>query len=174
MRRLLHAVLAVALVTLAWSVVAAAPQGAGSTQEPRQIPGLTTADQFPRGCVDCHIDRPDVGMDTRLSTNMQQWQAEVPPELLARVKAFSPAGMSLTGAHPASGDVASSQIPTSCLTCHAQASTIAPPFNQLLHGLHLTGEGNHFLTMFQGECTHCHKLDKTTGSWSMGSGAETG
>lgn len=169
MRRLLHAVLVVGVVMVVGSVAVAAPQEAS-----REIPGLTAPDQFPRGCVDCHIDRPDLGMDTRLSTNMQQWQAEVPPELLARVKAFSPAGMSLTGVHPASGDAASTPIPTSCLTCHAQASTIAPPFNQLLHGLHLTGEGNHFLTMFQGECTHCHKLDKTTGSWSMGSGAETG
>jgi len=28
------------------------------------------------------------------------------------------------------------------------------------------------MTLFQGECTHCHKLDAMTGKWSMPSGPE--
>jgi hypothetical protein len=38
-----------------------------------QIPGVTAPDQFPRGCVDCHVNRPDLKMDVRISTIMRQW-----------------------------------------------------------------------------------------------------
>ncbi len=140
----------------------------------RRIPGLTAPDQFPRGCVDCHVNRPDLKMDVRLSTLMQRWQAQVAPEVLARVRAFSPPGMPVKGIHPRiKGDLAHLRIPEACLKCHTQRSRSAPPFGQLLHGLHLVGgEKNHFLLMFQGECTHCHKLDAATGSWSLGSGTE--
>jgi len=45
---------------------------------------------------------------------------------------------------------------------------------RMLHRVHLSG-GNesHFLTLFQSECTHCHKLDMSTGRWGLGSGTET-
>ncbi len=113
-------------------------------------------------------------MDVRISTLMQQWQANVVPALLARVREFAPAGMPLKGIHPKiEGGLAEILIPDVCLKCHSQMSKLAPPFSQLLHGLHLVGgEKNHFLSMFQGECTHCHKLDPATGLWSLGSGVE--
>ena len=138
----------------------------------RQIPGLTAPDQFPRGCVDCHVNMPDRNMDVRLSTLMRGWQEEVEPVLLARVRGLTPAAVALKGRHP-KVDVAAEEIPTACLKCHSQASTTAPPFDRLMHGLHLVGgAGNHFLSLFQGECTHCHKLDQATAGWSLGRGTE--
>ncbi|HOX26210.1 MAG TPA: hypothetical protein PLL30_08390 [Candidatus Krumholzibacteria bacterium] len=139
---------------------------------PRSIPGITTPDQFPRGCVDCHVDRPDLQMDVRLSTLMRQWQQGVSAEMLERVRVFSPASLTLAGRHP-EVEMPFGRVPDDCLECHGRDSTSAPPFATLLHGLHLAGsESNHFVAMFQGECTHCHKLDASSGSWSLGSGAE--
>lgn len=59
------------------------------------------------------------------------------------------------------------------VTCYGSGSKMAPPFSQMLHAIHLSGgEKNSFLTMFQGECTYCHKLDLVTGRWTIRSGAE--
>jgi hypothetical protein len=136
----------------------------------RQIPGITAPDAFPRGCVDCHVVQPDQKMDVRLSTLMRHWQDKVDPAFLARVRSFTPADIALKGKHP---KVSIEEVPQGCLACHARDSKLAPPFDRLLHGLHLVGgEKNHFLSVFQGECTHCHKLDKATGAWSLGSGKE--
>jgi hypothetical protein len=44
---------------------------------------------------------------------------------------------------------------------------------RMAHPVHLTGgDENHFMTLFQGECTHCHKLDRATGAWSIPSAPE--
>ncbi len=137
---------------------------------PRAIPGITTADAYPSACVDCHVVYPAMGMDTRLSALLEQWSEKVEPAFLARVQAYAPAGLALAGKHP---QVPAADIPSSCLACHGRGSTEAPPFAQMLHGIHLTGgERNHFLTVFQGECTHCHKLDPSTGRWWLPSGDE--
>jgi hypothetical protein len=138
----------------------------------RALPGLTAPDQFPRGCVDCHVDRPDLGMDVRLSTQMRQWEVAVEAGFLERVRAFTPADMRLDGRHP-KVEGTGGEIPASCLVCHAAKSKEAPPFGRLLHGLHYAGGAeNHFVSLFGGECLHCHKLDPATAVWSLGSGEE--
>jgi cytochrome c553 len=138
----------------------------------RKIPAINADDQFPRACVDCHLNYTDMNMDTRLSTLMAEWQKEVHPKLLAMAQAAAPEGMTLKGKHPVVGDPAKN-IPKNCLTCHARGSKIAPPFAVMLHEIHLTGgDENHFMTIFQGECTHCHKLNLKTGQWTIPSGAE--
>ena len=113
-------------------------------------------------------------MDLRFSTLMKQWQNEVAPGFLAKVQKFSPAEMKLKGKHPKiKGELEHVQIPDACLKCHSQKSKFAPPFVQLLHGLHLVGgTDNEFMTKFHGECTHCHKLDMNTGQWTVPSGKE--
>jgi hypothetical protein len=146
-----------------------------TTQAPppvRKIPGITAEDQFPHACVDCHINRPDMNMDVRLSTHMKEWNNKVDPALLAKAQECAPTGLTLKGKHPIVTD-ALKNIPAGCLKCHGKASTEAPPFSRMLHLIHLSGgEKNHFLTMFQGECTHCHKLNMSTGKWSLPSGPE--
>jgi len=138
----------------------------------REIPGLTAEDKFPHGCVDCHINMPDRNQDERISTLMSKWNEKVEPELLERAQAVAPAGITLKGTHPIVPS-ALKDIPAVCLLCHGKISKKAPPLGQLLHVIHLSGgEDNHFLTIFQGECTYCHKMNKETGTWSIPSGPE--
>jgi len=176
MQKLLQVMMASTFLIAVRSIaVAASPEGQPPPlPAPRLIPGVTAPDQFPRGCVDCHVNRLDVEKDVRLSTFMQEWQVQVAPLFLAKVRTFSPAEMPLKGKHPKiGGGLADIPIPSTCLKCHSRTSKTAPPFARLLHGLHLVGgEKNHFVTMFQGECTHCHKLDTATGRWSLGGGTE--
>jgi len=145
------------------------PPGAEAPPPARAIPGLNTEDRFRGGCVDCHVALPT--MDVRLSTLMAQWGEQVRPALLAKAQAAAPAGLALKGKHPGAPG-ALKQIPGSCLPCHGKTSKTAPPFAQMIHLIHLAGEPNHFLAEFQGECTHCHKLDLASGHWSMPSGPE--
>jgi len=139
---------------------------------PREIPGLTTEDHFPLGCVDCHINMPERNQDERLSTLMSHWSQRVDPGLMEKTRAVSPAEMVFKEIHPRA-PASLKDIPATCLSCHEKLSTRAPPLAPLLHAIHLTGgEENHFLSIFQGECTHCHKLDRDTGVWSIPSGPE--
>ena len=63
----------------------------------RGIPGLTEEDQFPRGCVDCHINMPERKQDERISTLMSGWAEKVEPGLLEKAQALAPAGITLKG-----------------------------------------------------------------------------
>lgn len=163
----------IVFIALGVAALIAAPQeGPPHPSALRPIPGLTAPDAYPGGCIDCHVNLPDRGLDTRLSVRMQAWQKGADPAFLGKVKAYTPEGIALTGRHPEVGG-ALAEIPNGCLKCHSRTSRTAPPFDRLLHGLHLTGgERNHYLSLFQGECTHCHKLDQNTGAWSFASGSE--
>jgi hypothetical protein len=131
----------------------------------RKIPGITAKDAYPRGCVDCHVNPQDAPV--AFSVFMKQWNDQVDPKVVARLQPFAPKGMTLKGKHPNVSAMVK-DIPGGCLKCHAKGSKIAAPFATMIHGIHLTGgDGNAFLTTFQGECTHCHKLNATTGEWSL-------
>ncbi len=170
---LLLVVLALSLV--AFGVAAFEQGGQDSTSAPpaeRKIPGITADDPFPNSCVSCHINYVEMGMDTRFGTLMKRWNDAVEPSLVAKVKACAPSGITLKGKHP-KVPKALEDVPAGCLKCHAKDSTTAPPFSCMIHVIHLTGgKENNFLTVFQGECTYCHKLDPSTGRWSMPSGPE--
>jgi hypothetical protein len=138
----------------------------------RQVPGLTAADPFPNGCVDCHINMPERKQDERISTLMARWNKDAGPKLLQRAQAAAPAGMKLKGKHP-NTPASLKNIPAACMSCHGKGSKSAPSFSTMLHVIHYTGgEKSHYLTIFQGECTHCHKMDAKTGAWTMPSGPE--
>ena len=78
----------------------------------------------------------------------------------------------IDGRHPRAGD-SLADIPNACLECHGRDAEEAPPFARLLHAIHLTGGAESvFMTVYQGECTHCHKLDPASGAWSLASGPE--
>jgi hypothetical protein len=129
----------------------------GQQEEPAvpEIPGITVGDEKVRGCVDCHREViPE--RDYRLST-----------KLIKLVK---------EGNHP---DVVASvkNKPDDCLICHskqAAKSIGTEPFARMMHRIHLVGGAdNHFITRYQGECTHCHVLNKETGEFSIKSGQES-
>ncbi|MEO8033287.1 MAG: hypothetical protein ABI837_02570 [Acidobacteriota bacterium] len=137
-------------------------------QPARKIPGITVKDAYPRACVDCHTGK--AGAPPLLTAILKQWSVKVDAKDLARMQAFAPKGMTLKGKHP--GGAAIKDIPAACVKCHGAMAKLAPQFPAMIHGIHLTGgDANPFLTTFQGECTHCHKLS-TTAQWSTPSGAE--
>jgi hypothetical protein len=158
---------AVALTAAAASQTPAALQGAAV----RQIPGLTAKDAFPNGCVDCHIDGKNGNL--RMSALMAAWTKAVPAPLADKARASSVTASRIKGKHPPMANV-KANIPQTCLAgCHKKGSTIAPPFAQLMHTVHLAGGSqNRYLTAYQGECMHCHKLDQKTGTWKMPTGPE--
>jgi len=61
-------------------------------------------------------------------------------------------------------------IPASCMKCHVKTSKNA--FAPIMHRKHLGADTSAFLVKFDGECTHCHKLDRKTGLWAIPSAAE--
>jgi len=159
------------LAVVSLSVPRIAPAQDVDRERMRAIPGITAEDDFPLACVSCHVMLPD-GMDARISTLMQRWRVDVDSTLLAKAQASAPAGLKLAGKHPEAQESLQS-IPLGCLTCHGRDASLAPPFNRLIHSIHLVGgEANHFMTMFRGECTYCHKLDPGSGAWSIPTGTE--
>jgi len=152
-------------------VPAAVGQAASQAPAIRQIPGLTSKDAYPNGCVDCHV--VGKGADMRISALMATWTSAVPVALTEKARAASVDASKIKGKHPAMANV-KANVPQTCLAgCHKPGSTIAPPFARLMHVIHLVGgNGNRFLTANQGECTHCHKLDQKTGTWKAASSAE--
>jgi hypothetical protein len=159
-----------------WFIIAAPNRTGASEAEDivpiRNIPGITADDMFPSGCVSCHLNFPDRNMDTRISTLMVKLAQKVGPELLAHAQAAAPKDVKLTGKHPAAEE-SLADIPKLCIECHNSRSQTAPSFAQMIHLVHLTGgQNNHYMTLFQGECTNCHKLNLNTGEWVLPSGSE--
>lgn len=167
-------VFAAVSILLSASVLSASenPEGGGAPPPARRIPGINANDPFPQGCVDCHINYVEMKMDTRFVTLLGRWTEDVEAELLAKAQSSAPDGLTLTGKHPPSTD-ALKDVPAGCLACHGKNSEKAPPFSRLIHRIHLVGgEQNHFMTLFQGECTFCHKMNTATGAWSVPSAPE--
>jgi len=145
----------------------------GSPPLARKIPGITAPDQFPGGCVDCHKNYPEMKLDVRISTLMQGWTNGVEATFLEKMQPLAPAGLQLKGRHPAVSAAMLEDIPGSCLKCHGESAKKAPALGQMMHVIHLGGvKDGHFLSIFQGECTHCHKLDSATGMWRTPGGRE--
>jgi hypothetical protein len=162
--------LCVSLVAAA-SLVVAAAQAPAAGQAARQIPGVNARDAFPNGCVDCHTSTAKGG-DSRMSTRLAKWATAVEPALVARAKASAADPAKVKGKHP-TVPRPGANVPQACMAaCHRKGSTLAPAFATLMHNVHLTGAQNEFLVLYQGQCTHCHKLDLKTGAWRMPSGAE--
>jgi len=137
----------------------------------RPIPGVTSVDTHPEACVSCHIRMDDIDIDARLSTALTEWEQEVPDDVMEIANDLMASVDVLKGKHPPVA-LPLADVPSSCIDCHEAAST-APPFAPLVHLVHYRGgEANHFLSVFGGECTLCHKLDWATGIWRVPSGSE--
>jgi len=143
-----------------------------TTSSLRDIPGITADDMFPQGCVDCHLNFTDKNMDTRISTSLAKWEEGAESKLLEKAQAATPKETILTGRHPAAKE-SLADIPKACIECHKSMSPNAPVFSQMVHLIHLMGgRDNHYMTIFRGECTYCHKLDPASGKWLTPSGSE--
>ena len=110
------------------------------------LPGITTPDKQPHGCVDCHVNPGADGKDHRL------------PEELKALKVKH-------------ADVAKvvKVIPVDCGKCHkegARAGTVAA----FAHKHHLGAPTTAFIAQ-GGSCLSCHALDAKTGMVNVKSGA---
>jgi len=129
-----------------------------SAEPARKIPGITTKDVYPQGCVDCHTAKAN--MPATIATLLSN------PKAATKAQPFVPKTFTLKGKHPSVAAI--KDIPAGCLKCHTATSKFAPPLPPIIHGIHLTGgDANPFLTTFGGECTNCHKFNDKTGQWSM-------
>lgn len=138
LRKVLFLTVLVALSALILS--AGIVYGADNTKP--AIPGITVADDHPNGCVDCHKKVSDTK------------DYSLPAEIKAMAK---------DGKHP---DVASMvKGPADCLKCHGEKAKL--PLGKILHEAHLTGDDNHFITNYGGQCMYCHSLDKASGKMAV-------
>ena len=102
------------------------------------IPGITAADRFPAGCVDCHIDMPHINQDERLSTIISGWSKNgISSDLLEQARQVARADYRVEGRHPNSADIYRN-IPATCIDCHQQGSGSGVPFAPLMHLVHLS------------------------------------
>ena len=145
-------------------------------EEVPAIPGITSEDTHPNGCVDCHRLAGE-NRDYRMSTAVEEWATEGAPEEVMEVAEASWPGVELTGTHPNVAQFVQEQpMPQSCLTCHGDKSSI--PLDDALHTYHFAGGGdNHFVSGYDGRCLQCHSMNADvanppTGIVGMKSGTE--
>jgi hypothetical protein len=102
------------------------------------LPGITAADDRPKGCVDCHINAG--GKDFRLTVVLNSLK-DGHPEVVKTVK----------------------NVPVDCLKCHF-ASAKAPVLGSMVHRNHYSNAVNNaFLNEDKGSCLACHTVDTKSG-----------
>ncbi|MEI6874414.1 MAG: hypothetical protein WCL50_04695 [Spirochaetota bacterium] len=112
------------------------------------LPGLTSSDDHPRGCVDCHIDAGE-GRDYRLNKTVNAIKNH--PSITTAFK--------------------NANIPDSCLLCHKEGSKLGF-LGKNLHRAHYANLlKSRFVSDYQGSCLNCHKLDLSTGAMNLKSGS---
>jgi hypothetical protein len=105
------------------------------------LPGITTKDEHPNGCVDCHSKQGD--KDYRLNT------------LPAQIKG-----------HPDISKIVK-KVPNDCTFCHKGSGKAAALANAL-HKVHFQDPAkNAFVTVYKGLCLNCHQLDLATGAMKV-------
>lgn len=138
------ALMLAAVLVLALSLDAA---GAPAASVPF-LPGLTSVDDHPRGCVDCHIDAGE-GRDYRLNRTVNAIKNHP----------------SITNAFR------NANIPDSCIMCHKEGSKLGS-LGKNLHRAHYANLlKSPFVSSYQGSCLNCHRLDLSTGAMALKSGS---
>lgn len=136
---ILSSLLAVGLLAAVLGLTAA------SSASTALLPGITTKDEHPNGCVDCHIKVSDK-QDFRL--------VNLP---------------TLVKGHPDISKIVK-KLPDGCMLCH-KGTGKAPKLSNVLHVVHFKGGAdNHFVSDYQGQCLNCHQLNIATGDMTMKSG----
>ncbi len=129
------------IVTVVIVLIAAVGIGL-SAQAIAKLPGITTEDQHPQGCVDCHTQSSSG--DHRLNVALKE-----------------------VSGHPAIDSIVNT-VPNDCMMCHG---SYAAKLNTITHTAHYKNpEENHFVGYYAGQCLECHSLDLSTGTMSVKSG----
>jgi mono/diheme cytochrome c family protein len=123
---------------------AVAPLTAQEAKVP-YLPGITTADEHPNGCVDCHKNQGE-GQDFRLNVSLAK-----------------------LGKHPKI-DAIVKKLPEDCMMCHREGGKVSPLFLMLHKAHYENGNNSPFIKFYQGSCLNCHKLDAASGKMTVKSG----
>ncbi|MDX2007714.1 MAG: cytochrome c3 family protein [Meiothermus sp.] len=140
-------------------------------------PGITTPDDKPNGCVDCH--RQTATRDLRLTTTLRLWASQgSPKEAISVAQAVFPRATVLTGRHPEVSQIITTgavPIPTQCIACHkSQGRSIT----SVIHLLHLSQNPNFvsgrstFSERSGNNCTSCHTVNVDSGAMTIKAGTE--
>ena len=137
-RRILIPVLAAALILLGAAVLTWADSDI-------ELPGITTADESPNGCVDCHKNTTGE-VEIRMDIAMKEIDKHPDVTRITRT------------------------IPDDCLMCH-KANAPAGALSPLTHKNHYSDpDENLFIDDHQGQCLACHALNIATGEMTVKSG----
>ncbi len=105
--------------------------------------GIAVADEFPEGCVSCHVQK--IGdVDFRLNTLL----AQIGHRKVDRLKV----------------------IPRDCGRCHASDDG-EDSFTVMIHQIHFDVPNiNLFVQRYGGACTHCHEVNTESGEAGLKNG----
>ena len=118
---------------------------ASANEAKPSLPGLTVADQYPKGCVDCH--KAFGGKDFRLNR-----------------------GLAAIEGHDDMGDDVIRNVPQDCMKCHTDGGD-AEPLGDSLHRIHFGNpDKNVFVVHQQGNCLYCHHINPESGEMTIKSG----
>ena len=136
-RRVLIPVLAAAFILIG-------AVGISWADEEVQLSGITTTDEHPNSCVDCHRKTDDA--DYRLNESLKEISGH--PDITRIVRT----------------------LPNDCAMCH-KSNVPAGAISNVVHVAHYANpDENHFIEYYQGECLACHALDTATGEMTNKSG----
>jgi hypothetical protein len=111
------------------------------------LPGITSTDDHPNGCIDCHRKASE-DRDYRLHIELKNLEG-----------------------HPDITNIVST-LPEGCLMCHKEGSK-AGAMGLITHKFHYEHPAeNHFVESYQGACLHCHVIDTNTWQMSIKSGSK--
>ncbi len=118
----------------------------GLSAQSADLPGITGKDDYPNGCVDCHVA---LGGDKAPLVTAELAKISGHPKIDKLVKA----------------------VPKDCLTLCHKVGGKGPAFNLVMHMVHFQKPAeNRFVTVNKGACLTCHSLDLDTGLMSVKSG----
>jgi hypothetical protein len=113
-------------------------------QDTPSLPGITVADDYANGCIDCHRDAGADG-DNRINVALDKMGH-------VNVSAMI------------------NNVPQDCMICH-KAGTSTGGLNLQTHSAHYQNPSeNRFVTEQNGQCLACHSLNSATGEITLKSG----
>jgi hypothetical protein len=108
------------------------------------LPGITVADEYPNGCVDCH----KVSGENDYRLNVELAELDGHPKIDAIVKT----------------------VPQDCLMCHKEGAN-AGALHLITHEGHYHNPGdNAFVKFYQGACLQCHSVNPGSGKMGIKNG----
>jgi hypothetical protein len=109
------------------------------------LPGITSADELPNGCVSCHKNEGD-GIPLRLNVMLSRIANHPKVDTLIKI------------------------VPKDCGMCHKEGAKMGD-LPDVVHKAHFgKGADSKFVKLYQGSCLNCHAVNTATGVMSIKGG----